>query len=633
MINLKGKQLPGLLFSGFGVLFLIWGLNSLHSIFAQEYKDATSAILSRHRTLEQYAVQAFKQSLQQQLAVAKVNLNQVLRDPLVENSNILYFNKKGQILPRPSVYSSTPTGSQNAMSLYDELMARDPIDLANQSSDPWELLLDALSRFKLAVESNDANNIRWEFRVVSDRRSTKPVPPQRDIPYMLALLDYLVSFTNPEKSLVTNIIRTGSIIDQERGSYGLQRALLANRNLFSREEFTTLSNKVLLIAKKFDIPHEDFIEQIQIENKLLDIDTDTSTPALHWFSHKEQWYVEPHAISELIGTTVNSQDIISSIELTMKTIGLLEQADTVELSTIPQKRLDLEELILAVKSSGLNQRLKAANKRYWLKTFLLFAVALLVLSIAALVLLILYRKQKYLALKSEFIATVSHELKTPLASARVLAETLMRKTAGFHPAKDYPKRIVNSIDSMTLLVDNILSFNRLTKDSWKLRRSNVNVEEVVASLKHEFSQYTNHPLTIETRNPDNLELLADQELIQMLLRNLVSNACKYNDNDNIQIKLELKMETPDLTCVYFSDNGIGIESQNQNSIFDEFSRVIDDNKTVSGTGLGLAICRKILHLHQGEISVHTSSRNGTTFKLTFPLGSNAGPNQTAEVPS
>jgi two-component system sensor histidine kinase SenX3 len=597
-----------------GLIALFWGLFSLHNIFSQERDDAVSEILSRHKTLEQYAFQAFNQSLQQQLALANVNLRHVLRDPLKSNNTILYFEDSRQLLPRPSVYRNDDTQFNNAENLYQELLAVEPVDLVAESLSPWNERRILLSNFKLAVESNDAGEIRWAFREISEQRARTQLQGNLDIPYMMAVLEYLVTFSNPEKTLVQNVIRNGSIVDQEMGNYGLQRSLIAQRDLFSKQEFEYLRDMIVSMSKKFDIPYEDFLQQSRVENQVVPVNfAAVKSPVFILDNH---WYVERRADEKILGVAVDIESIITNIDMTMKAIGLLESGDIVQNALLPAQVMPLSEVQLAVKSNSLQVKLQSVEKRFWIKTVLLFASAVLVVSIAVLVTFIQFRKQRYLALKSDFIATVSHELKTPLASVRLLSETLLRKTQYQASAKDYPLRIINTVDSMSLLVDNILSFNRLTKGAWPLKKSPVYLEEIVSSLKKEFSQYTQLPLHIEIENLEDVEINADQELIKILFRNLVNNACKYNEQDKVNIAI--KGESDPQFTVYVKDNGIGIKKRNWATVFQEFSRIVESKeKSISGTGLGLAICKKIMQLHDGDIDIAGSNEYGTTFRLRF----------------
>jgi signal transduction histidine kinase len=113
-----------------------------------------------------------------------------------------------------------------------------------------------------------------------------------------------------------------------------------------------------------------------------------------------------------------------------------------------------------------------------------------------------------------------------------------------------------------------------------------------------------------------MEISADQELIKILFRNLVNNACKYNDQEEVNIAI--KGEIHPRCTVYVKDNGIGIKKRNWPTVFQEFSRIVENKeKSISGTGLGLAICKKIMQLHDGDIDIASSNEHGTMFRLRF----------------
>jgi two-component system sensor histidine kinase SenX3 len=599
-----------------GIGIVVWGLVTLHAIFSQERDDATSEVLSRHKTVEHYAYQALSQLLQQQRAIANVNLQHTLKDPLLPSADILYIEKRQQLLPLPTVYKRTQSLANRAKQLYQELMDVEPVDLATQNLSPWYQRLNLLGNFKLVVESNDATEIRWAFRDIREQRARSPLPGDVDIPYMIALLDYLVTFSSPDKNLVQGIIRKGSLVDQEQGNYGLQRSLIAQRGLFSKQEFFFLRDKIVTFSKKYDVPYADFLRQSNVEYPLLDIDLQSIvSPSL--ILHNG-WYVEWLDDRRLLGVAVDFDQLLKTIDQNMKDIGLLQPGDRVQYHHAAADVVAMGAIdeSLSVISVSLQQRLQSLRHRYWLKTLLLFASAILVLSIAVLVTIIQYRQQRFLALKSDFIATVSHELKTPLASVRVLAETLLRKTRDYLPAKDYPSRIIKTIDGMSLLVDNILSFNRLNKGAWNLKKSPVFIEEVISSLKKEFHQYTHLPVHIEVQDIEDIEINADQELIKILFRNLVNNACKYNEQDQVNILIKGRRD-PNVSVVV-QDNGIGISRDKWPLVFDEFTRYVNTrDKSISGTGLGLAICKKVMQLHDGSITIVNSSDEGTAFRVTF----------------
>jgi len=219
--------------------------------------------------------------------------------------------------------------------------------------------------------------------------------------------------------------------------------------------------------------------------------------------------------------------------------------------------------------------------------------------------------------KSRFLATVSHELRTPLASIRLLAETLEMRTSGSPEVRDYPARIIQAADGLHFLVENILSFNRIDKGRWVPQFSQVKLEELIGTLRSDLATAARVPVELHSDVGDT-ELQADPSLLRLLLSNLGRNACAYNHRSPVEISVRVHAP-PGLGCtVLFADNGIGIPESEWEHVFLDFYRLTQAGPEVHGSGLGLALCRRIMHVHGGQIRVAASSPQGTTFALTFP---------------
>jgi signal transduction histidine kinase len=227
------------------------------------------------------------------------------------------------------------------------------------------------------------------------------------------------------------------------------------------------------------------------------------------------------------------------------------------------------------------------------------------------------RRARYLALQADFVSTVSHELRTPLASMRVMAETLERKLEGHAPAKDYPARMVHAVDGLSLLVENILSFNRLEKGRWQPRRTRV----PLASLRAVLEDDAAHALGVEVQQSfdgfEGLSLRADDELVRILVLNLLRNAWRYTERSPVKVRWEATREGG-LVRLRVTDNGVGIPREAWETVFEAFHRLENERGRASGSGLGLAVCRRVAELHGGRLRVASSSPEGTTFELTLP---------------
>jgi signal transduction histidine kinase len=256
------------------------------------------------------------------------------------------------------------------------------------------------------------------------------------------------------------------------------------------------------------------------------------------------------------------------------------------------------------------------DQRYLLKTLIGVALGALVLGVALLLAALYRRERKYLEGQSRFVATVSHELRTPLASLRLMGETLERRFKGEEAARDFPSRIVKEADRLSFLVENILSFNRLEKASVTTHRQQLPVEELIASCHDDMAVFTSKPVDISLTRGADVGVDVDPDLTKLLISNLLHNACKYHGRDRVRISVEASAE-PERVVLCFSDNGVGIDPSEWDSIFTQFVRARSAGRE-RGFGLGLALCRRIMQLHEGSIRVSQSSDAGTTFELVWP---------------
>ncbi|HYI00270.1 HAMP domain-containing sensor histidine kinase, partial [Hyalangium sp.] len=329
----------------------------------------------------------------------------------------------------------------------------------------------------------------------------------------------------------------------------------------------------------------------------------------------ERWYLEQEG--EFVrGIALQPQELLKTITREMRKRKLLGEDDQVRLG-----RVDAVQPLSSLKLEAVIPRWAAEEEkivqRYGLKTLLVLGCGALAVAIVALAGLAQHRKYRFLELKSDFVATVSHELRTPLASIRLLAETLEMRAGGSPEVRDYPTRIIQATDGLHFLVENILSFNRIDKGRWAAKFSQVRLEELMGTLRTDLTSATRVPVQL-TADVGEVELWADPALLRLLLSNLGRNACAYNRRDPVEISVRVHV-TPGSGCtVLFGDNGIGIPEGEWENVFQDFYRLTPPGPEVHGSGLGLALCRKIMHVHGGQLRVAASGPQGTTFALTFP---------------
>lgn len=229
-----------------------------------------------------------------------------------------------------------------------------------------------------------------------------------------------------------------------------------------------------------------------------------------------------------------------------------------------------------------------------------------------------HRQMKMQELKNSTLATVSHELKTPLASMRVLLETLVE--GRYHDEgqlHDYLELAARENFRLSRLIENFLTLSRIERGVYSFHTEPVAPNDVVRSAIESMPLKLNGD-RIETRLAENLPpVRADRDSLNMVLVNLLENAWKYT-GENKRISVETKREGNRVVFAV-EDNGIGIAKREQVKIFDRFYQV--DRKltrNAEGCGLGLSIVKQIVDAHEGKISVESEPGKGSRFLVSMP---------------
>lgn len=233
---------------------------------------------------------------------------------------------------------------------------------------------------------------------------------------------------------------------------------------------------------------------------------------------------------------------------------------------------------------------------------------------------ILVKTQALEASRQEFVSNVSHELKTPITSVKVLAESLLTMPdAEPDLYREFLADIVEEIDRENSIITDLLSLVKMDKKVARLNIEKVNVNELVESIIKRLNPIAgqkNIDLGFESFRPVLAEI--DKVKLTLAMTNLIENGIKYN-KDNGWVRVYLNA---DHKFLYFKveDSGEGISEEHQEHIFERFYRVDKArSRETGGTGLGLAITREVILLHKGAIRVHSIPGEGTTFTVRIPL--------------
>ena len=222
--------------------------------------------------------------------------------------------------------------------------------------------------------------------------------------------------------------------------------------------------------------------------------------------------------------------------------------------------------------------------------------------------------------RQEFVSNVSHELKTPLASMKVLADSLNgQEGVPVELYQEFMQDITSEIDRENQIITDLLSLVKMDKKVADLNITQVNINELLEQLLkrlHPIAAQKNVELILDSFRPVNAEV--DATKLSLALSNLIENGIKYN-NENGWVRVSLNADHK-YFYVTVADSGIGIPEESIAHIFERFYRVDKSHsREIGGTGLGLAIARSAIVMHRGAIRVYSKENDGTTFSVRIPL--------------
>ena len=216
----------------------------------------------------------------------------------------------------------------------------------------------------------------------------------------------------------------------------------------------------------------------------------------------------------------------------------------------------------------------------------------------------------------QFAADASHELRTPLAVVLASADLLRSDTSITSPfLKQVIEDVRDEVKKMTKLVGDLLTVARTDGKANQLKISHMDIVSAARQTVRIMRPFAEKKdIVIEEVLPKKLEIYADEQKIRQLILILVDNAVKYTQEHG-KIKVSLMAEKGEIHLTV-ADNGIGIEPEHRERIFDRFYRVDKArSRRMGGNGLGLAIARGIVEAHHGEISLESAVNEGTTFHV------------------
>ena len=225
------------------------------------------------------------------------------------------------------------------------------------------------------------------------------------------------------------------------------------------------------------------------------------------------------------------------------------------------------------------------------------------------------------ASRQEFVSNVSHELKTPITSMKVLADSLIEgENVPVEIYREFMEDITKEVDRETEIINDLLSLVKLDKRAGSLMNissvdMNVMIEDILKRVRP-IADKSKVELIFESVRPVTAQV--DEIKMSLAIMNVIENAIKYN-RENGWVRVTLDADHQFFTVVV-ADSGVGIPEEAQAHIFERFYRVDKSHsREIGGTGLGLAITRSTIMMHDGAVKVESSENVGTTFTIKVPL--------------
>ena len=269
---------------------------------------------------------------------------------------------------------------------------------------------------------------------------------------------------------------------------------------------------------------------------------------------------------------------------------------------------------LQIKLSDENLINDLIQRRSWI--YGISTVLLLVAMVLGVVLIVRdISREKHLArLQSDFISNVTHELKTPLTSISMFAESMLLKRVKKDSDKEeYLSIILKESERLKRMINNILEFSKLEKGKSDYQFVNSNLASLVNTAIQEFDYwFEKEGFEVVSELDNQIEAKVDPEKMKQVFENLLNNAIKYSTLTK-KITTRLYLNTNSIH-IEIEDSGIGISKKEQAHIFEKFYR-INHKESISGTGLGLTVVKEIVEAHNGKIEVASEVGKGSKFSI------------------
>lgn len=226
--------------------------------------------------------------------------------------------------------------------------------------------------------------------------------------------------------------------------------------------------------------------------------------------------------------------------------------------------------------------------------------------------------------RSEWIANITHDLKTPLSPIKGYAELLTSNAEiDKETMQEYGEIILKNVNHTEKLINDLKLTYQLDSGAMPFQPQKINLvrytKELVIDIIND-PAFKDRDIVFESKVQD-LEISIDTDLLRRAVNNLIINALTHNPQET-KVKISVDVNANQEACIYISDNGKGMSNEEQAELFNRYYRGTNTKEKPEGSGLGLAIAKQIITLHNGDIAVNSKLNKGTQFTIILPLENN-----------
>jgi len=573
---------------GVGLVLLALGIAWL-GVVAIDERDEARAQIPRHRdALAQAGTAALARDLERALADADAEIEAALRDPLLPTGDLLRVVDGRVLLPRrapPLPPSPLPSEAPRPMPDPEEETRRALVLAIGDGPEALGAWVDHRARQRLALS----------FELTSTLEAIEQLEraDRLDPPLARALLRDGITARDGRVAgwLVMFLGELARVAPADR------QAWLARAVDLGRRHLVRVDDAIARVAEQTTTPEPPHLDDAARATLACEDDA--------------CWVYRASAVEGVRGRRFEIHAWRDALVRAWSDSGQAPR----------DARVAIADGRVLVTSATWDETLARADERLVTKMVALAIVGALGLAVVTLAVVLQRRRAAYLDLRAHLLRAVTHELKTPIASISALAQTLDLRLRDVVAARDYPARIVATTDRLAFLVDNVLSYARLEQEAWSPRCEPIALAELGAWLTGDPVARAVRPVDLQIDVPADATLVADPDLVRLLVSNLVDNAAKYTSADRARVRFSARVDA-DVVRIRVEDDGPGLGVADPRHLFEAFAR--GHVQGVRGTGLGLSICRWVMQLHHGDIRVVTTGPSGTTFEATFPRRARGG---------